>query len=98
MAKYAATLPLALVRLDRASTIPLYLQIYENIRRAILKGQIVTGVRLPSTRDLACSLGISRNTVRAAFDQLFAEGYIEGKVGAGTYSSFQVIETKILLS
>lgn len=95
MAKYAATLPLAIIRLDRASTIPLYLQIYENIRRAILKGQIVAGVRLPSTRDLASSLKVSRNTVMTAFEQLFAEGYIEGKVGAGTYVAQVPIEQPV---
>ncbi|MBD3886174.1 PLP-dependent aminotransferase family protein [Phormidium tenue FACHB-886] len=83
MSRYAATL--AVFHLDRASSTPLYLQLYENVRRAVLTRQLTAGTRLPSTRDLATSLGVSRNTVTSAFDQLLAEGYIEGKVGAGTY-------------
>ncbi|PSB55086.1 GntR family transcriptional regulator [Chroococcidiopsis cubana SAG 39.79] len=76
---------LAGIDLDRASSMPLYLQLYESIRSAILSGQLEAGIRLPSTRDFAASLGVSRNTVASAFEQLFAEGYITGKVGAGTY-------------
>lgn len=83
MSRYAAML--AVICLDRASSTPLYLQLYENIRRAVLAGHLAVGIRLPSTRDLAASLGVSRNTVTSAFDQLLAEGYIKGKVGAGTY-------------
>ena len=83
MSRYAAMI--AMIHLDRASSTPLYLQLYKNIRRAVLTGQLAAGTRLPSTRDLATSLGVSRNTVTSAFDQLLAEGYIEGKVGAGTY-------------
>ena len=83
MAKYAVTL--AAIHLERSSSIPLYVQIYDSIRRAILSGQLSADTRLPSSRDLACSLEVSRNTVTSAFEQLFAEGYIERKVGAGTY-------------
>src|SRR5207237_10843091 len=43
------------------------------------------GARLPSTRALAAQMGISRNTVLAAFEQLHAEGYLEGRLGSGTY-------------
>jgi len=93
MSRYAATL--AVIHLDRASSTPLYLQLYENIRRAVSTGQLALGTRLPSTRDLATSLGVSRNTVTSAFDQLLAEGYIEGKVGAGTYvAEVDVIPTQ----
>src|SRR5258708_12229010 len=42
-------------------------------------------MRLPPTRELAEELGVSRNTVVNAFEQLIAEGYLESKVGAGTY-------------
>jgi GntR family transcriptional regulator / MocR family aminotransferase len=92
MAKQAATIPLAVIRLDHASSVPLYVQLYERIRHAIVTGQLAGGVRLPSTRDLATDLGISRNTVTTAFDHLFAEGYIEGKVGAGTYVAQLAVE------
>jgi GntR family transcriptional regulator / MocR family aminotransferase len=85
MVKYATTLELAAISLERSSTVPLYLQLYQQLRRDILSGQITAGKRLPSTRDLAIHLEVSRNTVSAAFDLLLAEGYIEGKVGSGTY-------------
>jgi GntR family transcriptional regulator / MocR family aminotransferase len=63
---------------------PLYRQLYERLRLAILTEQLTAGVQLPSTRSLASELGVSRNTVLLAYDQLLAEGYIEGKVGSGT--------------
>jgi GntR family transcriptional regulator/MocR family aminotransferase len=70
---------------DRESSIPLFRQLYTCIREAILSGQLEGGTRLPPTRELAEQLHISRNTVINAFEQLIAEGYLEGKVGAGTY-------------
>ena len=60
-------------------------QLYSELRDAVLTGRLAPGSRLPSTRALASDLGISRNTVMGAFDQLLAEGYLEGKVGSGTY-------------
>ncbi len=70
--------------LDRHGPIPLHRQLYEALRRAILTHRLLPGVRLPSTRMLASELGLSRYTVVDAFQQLCAEGYLEGKVGAGT--------------
>lgn len=55
------------------------------MRQAILGGQRVAGERLPASRNLARSLGVSRNVVLMAYDQLQAEGYVEGRVGAGTF-------------
>jgi GntR family transcriptional regulator / MocR family aminotransferase len=63
---------------------PLYNQIYERLRVAILSGQLKPGLQLPSTRTLASELGISRNTVLLAYEQLLSEGYVQGKVGSGT--------------
>ena len=63
---------------------PLYQQLYERLRAAILTGHIAAGTVLPSTRGLAEVLGISRNTVLNAYDQLAAEGYVLGKEGSGT--------------
>jgi GntR family transcriptional regulator/MocR family aminotransferase len=63
----------------------LHRQIYAEVREAVLAGRLAAGARLPSTRTLAEELGVSRNTVLTAFDQLLAEGYLEGKVGSGTY-------------
>lgn len=63
----------------------MYRQLFERIRTSILDGHIAAGTRLPSTRALATNLGLSRNTVSLAYEQLLAEGYVEGKVGAGTF-------------
>ena len=70
---------------DRDSTAQLHRQIYETIRRSILGGEFDPRMRLPSTRMLAKQLGVSRMTVVNAYDQLLAEGYLEGRLGAGTY-------------
>jgi GntR family transcriptional regulator/MocR family aminotransferase len=63
----------------------LFRWIYDEVRSAILDGRLGRGMRLPSTRELARRYRVSRGTVVIAFDQLHAEGYLEGKVGAGTY-------------
>ncbi|ARU89464.1 PLP-dependent aminotransferase family protein [Pseudomonas sp. M30-35] len=60
-------------------------QLYQRLRERILDGRLPGGARLPASRDLANLLDVSRNTVMRAFDQLYAEGYIEGRVGDGTY-------------
>jgi GntR family transcriptional regulator/MocR family aminotransferase len=70
---------------DRRATVPLFRQLYTRIREAILSRQLEGGTQLPPTRELAEQLQISRNTVINAFEQLIAEGYLEGKVGSGTY-------------
>src|SRR5579863_4044193 len=77
--------PFASLQLDRASPLPMQRQLYVEIRAAILGGRLSRGARLPSTRALAADLALSRNTVAGAFDQLLAEGYLEGRVGSGTY-------------
>jgi len=69
----------------RATDAPLFHQIYQQLRSAILSGTLRPGTKLPSTRELAAQLGVSRPTVVSAFEQLLAEGYASGKKGAGTY-------------
>ena len=71
--------------LDGKSALPLYRQIYEAIRQAILSGILRPTAPLPATRLLSKELGVSRMTVVNAYDQLFAEGYLEAKTGAGTF-------------
>lgn len=66
-------------------SLPRYRILYEAIRQAILSQQLVPGVRLPSTRELAGDLGLSRNTVLSTFEALLAEGYIVARAGSGTY-------------
>ena len=73
-----------LLPLDPASDVPLYRQLYRGVRGAILGGSLAAGTPLPSSRALAEELGVSRNTVVVAFDQLSAEGYLEGSPRSGT--------------
>lgn len=82
--KSPTTVPVNGLVLDRASPTPLSRQIADLLREQILTGQIGPGVRLPATRMLAEELAVSRNTTLLAYDMLTAEGYLEGKVGAGT--------------
>ncbi|WP_419226103.1 PLP-dependent aminotransferase family protein, partial [Pseudomonas syringae] len=60
-------------------------QLYEALRLRVLDGRLVSGTRLPASRDLAAALSISRNSVVRAYDQLYAEGFTESRVGDGTY-------------
>ncbi len=73
------------VAIDRKSPTPLYRQVYDGYRDAIVLRRLRAGERVPSTRDLARELGISRIPVLTAFEQLLAEGYFEARVGAGTF-------------
>jgi GntR family transcriptional regulator / MocR family aminotransferase len=78
------------VRLDRASAETLHDQLVAQTRRAILARQLPAGMRLPATRVLAADLGISRNVIVSAFDELISEGYLEARVGSGTYVAHDV--------
>jgi GntR family transcriptional regulator / MocR family aminotransferase len=69
---------------------PLYRQLYSRLLSEIRTGAIKPGERLPPTRELAHSLNVSRNTVLLVFEQLTAEGYLEGRAGAGTFVSLQL--------
>ena len=73
--------------IDRNARLPLHRQIYDGLRRAILAGLLRPGQRVPSTRLLAAELGVSRLPVLTAYEQLLHEGYLEGRVGAGTFVS-----------
>ncbi|WDY58021.1 MocR-like pyridoxine biosynthesis transcription factor PdxR [Pseudomonas sp. PSKL.D1] len=71
-------------------------QLYEALRSRVLDGRLSSGTRLPATRDLAAMLALSRNSVVRAYDQLYAEGYIESRVGDGTYvSRLEKISTQL---
>lgn len=70
--------------------LPLHRQLYEALRRALLEGKLAAGDRLPSSRDLAQDLNLSRNTVVAALGQLTVEGYLVSQVGSGTFVNHQV--------
>ena len=71
------------VRRDRIDPLPL--QIVSQLQEAIETGRVVQGTRLPSTRSLARSLGVSRNTVLAAYEELASRGFVRSRPGAGMY-------------
>jgi GntR family transcriptional regulator/MocR family aminotransferase len=73
--------------IDRTSGIPIHRQVYDGVRRAILDGLLRPGQRVSSTRALAEELDVSRLPVLTAYDQLLHEGYLEGRVGSGTFVS-----------
>jgi len=85
MAKKSSTLPLNLH--EPKPGLPLYRWLYGELRSAILAGHLRPGSRLPATRELAVQYGLSRPTIVTAFEQLRSEGYVEGKIGSGTYVS-----------
>lgn len=72
------------ISINRESELTLERQIYTHIQKMILNGTLKSGDRLPSTRQLASELSVSRNTVIDAYGQLMAEGYLSAKKGSGT--------------
>jgi DNA-binding transcriptional MocR family regulator len=70
--------------IDEESDLPTYLQISRQLREGIQRGDFPLGTQLPPERTLARALGVSRTTVVSAYDELEAEGLIEGHVGRGT--------------
>jgi GntR family transcriptional regulator/MocR family aminotransferase len=78
------------VSLNRTSITPLYQQLAENIRHAVLEGRLKPNQKLPSSRSLAQSLNISRSTVTQSYEQLESEGYLETRIGSGTYICHQI--------
>ena len=69
------------IQLDRAAPTPLYRQLRAQLASAV-RGSGCAGMRLPSTRVLARFLGVSRNTVLTAYEELAAEGLIAGRTGS----------------
>jgi len=74
-----------IARLSQQHKLPLHRQLYEALRRAILDGKLAAGERVPSSRELTQDLGLSRNTVVAALNQLSVEGYLVSRTGSGTF-------------
>lgn len=67
--------------------LPLHARVQRAIRQLILDGALEVGRPLPASRALAQSLGVSRDTVESAYGQLHAEGFIERRVGSGSFVS-----------
>jgi GntR family transcriptional regulator/MocR family aminotransferase len=73
------------VELDRAGGVPLGAQLSDQVRRLVTGGVLGPGARLPSSRALARELGVARSVTEHAYAQLVAEGWLEGRQGAGTF-------------
>ena len=76
--------PELLMRLDRSSGQPLRAQLEAGLRDAIRAGRLRAGERLPSSRELARELGVSRGLVQDCYGQLLAEGYLTSRTGSAT--------------
>jgi GntR family transcriptional regulator / MocR family aminotransferase len=86
MSRFSAGIS-AIVFIDRDEATPLHKQIYDAYRGAILRGDLSPGQQIPSSRELAKEIHVSRFPVLHAYAQLLAEGYIESRIGAGTFVS-----------
>ena len=80
------------VVIDRSSPVPLSRQIYDFWRLGILNGRFTGGERVPSSRDVAAALDLSRGTITQAYDQLVSEGYFQTAHGSGTFVCRQLPE------
>src|SRR5919202_4817905 len=77
------------INLNRASPQPLYAQLAQDIQRRIRSGALPPGARLPTVRELAQQLGVTRLTVHSAYSELQAGGWVEATVGRGTFVAAQ---------
>jgi GntR family transcriptional regulator / MocR family aminotransferase len=80
------------LKLDPISPIALYRQIYDGLRDGIIGGRFEAGTKLPASRALATSLGVSRITVTECYERLISEGYLETRRGSGTFVSTRLPE------
>ncbi|MBD3885591.1 PLP-dependent aminotransferase family protein [Phormidium tenue FACHB-886] len=86
------------LKLETTSTIPLHRQLYDELRQAILSGRLTSGQRMPSTRALAETLGISRATVLFSYEQLLSEGYLNTVPASGTFVACQLPDELLQLA
>ncbi len=91
----AASGILPTIAVDRKAESPLHKQIYDGFRAAILRRELRPGQRIPSSRELASELRVSRFPVLNAYAQLLAEGYFESRVGSGTFVSASLPEQRM---
>lgn len=90
MARHSHLRFLTDARIDPRSPVPKHRQVYSALAEAIRAGKLNADDPLPSSRELAGELGVSRNTVLAAYEQLLSEGYVTSRGGAGTFVSRNV--------
>lgn len=84
------------LRLDGRRKAPLFRQLYEQLRQAVLQGRLHTNDRIPSSRDLVKQLGVSRTTVVTAIDLLISEGYLQTLHGRGTFVCSEIPDEVLL--
>lgn len=82
------------ISMDESLSGPLYRQLYDGLREAILSGRLSPGSRLPSSRAFARRLSVSRTTVAQAYAELESEGYLRGRRGSGTFVSDDLPEDR----
>jgi len=87
-----------MIAVDRKEASPLHQQIYDGYRAAVLRGELHPGDRIPSSRNLARDLSVSRFPVLNAYAQLLAEGYLETRDGSGTFVSRSLPEQQMLVA
>src|SRR5215831_14187586 len=87
---------LAPVHVDRDRAEPLHRQVYRDLVQLILCGRLRPAARMPSSRMLADDLGVARNTVLLALEQLHSEGYVETRHGSGTYVVHDLLEMRLI--
>jgi GntR family transcriptional regulator/MocR family aminotransferase len=86
---------LGFLRLDGRRKLPMFRQLYDQIRKAILEGRVKSECRIPSSRDLMEQLGVSRTTVVSAIEMLIAEGYLVTSHGRGTFVSSDIPDEQV---
>ena len=84
------------LHLDGRRRLPIYRQIYEQLRSAILVGTLKVDDRIPSSRDLVKQLGVSRTTVVTAIEMLISEGYLATRHGQGTFVSSEIPDRQLV--
>jgi len=84
----------SLIQLDKALSVPVFVQLGDQLRQLIRIGTLSAGQRLPGTRQLASLLGIHRQTVVAAYDEGLAQGWLESRPGSGTYVAAHVQDVR----
>jgi GntR family transcriptional regulator/MocR family aminotransferase len=84
--------------LDPNSPVALYRQIYNGLREGIISGRFEAGTRLPASRALATSLGVSRITATECYDRLVSEGYLETRRSSGTFVCTRLPEQDLYAS
>ncbi|MGH7995086.1 MAG: PLP-dependent aminotransferase family protein [Opitutaceae bacterium] len=91
----ASTVELPLLTVDRGGSRTLQQQVTDGLRQSIISGAVATSARLPATRGLSRRLGVGRNTILNAYEQLALEGYARGRLGSGTYVAADLPDPKL---